>query len=281
METIGMKTEEQEVRLSYLEKCGLKNYEPHHRVCIEKNDYIIKTADSPQELLDTFALRYEVYGPYYKTPPPVPLDIDKYDPFADHIIVKLKSTEQIVGTYRLLCSDFTQDFYTAREFDLSSLLSRDGKLVEMGRATVSEELRSGVVITLLWRGIADYILGIKADYLFGCATLWTQDPISAAETVHCFQSKDLTIDFELNPYEENILPGLESELDKLSLNPKSEKEVNEIERSLPPLFKSYIKANAKFGVCPANDRKLQSIDFFSLVRVSDLSPALAKRYLTK
>ncbi len=261
----------------FLASKKLSDYKPFFPIHIEKNDFIVKTADSEDELIKTFKLRYGIYGEFYKDKPPLPLDIDEYDAKADHIIVKKKSTGEVIGTYRILCSDFTKDFYTAREFNLKNLLDLEGKLVEMGRATVSSEQRSGVVITLLWRGIADYILGIKADYLFGCATLWTQDPKEAALAYHLFKTKELLFNVDVEPLPQNILNGTKEAYEKL----KGEGyDLNEVERSLPPLFKSYMKAGAKFSGIPANDKKLQSIDFLSILKITDLSPALSKKYLS-
>lgn len=264
----------------YLKEKGLSDYKPFFPISLEKNDFIIKTAESEDELIKTFKLRYKVYGEYYKTKPPLPLDIDQYDSKADHIIVKKKSSDEVIGTYRILCSDFTKEFYTAREFNLENLLNLDGKLVEMGRATVSSEQRSGVVITLLWRGIAEYILGIKADYLFGCATLWTQDPNEAAIAHHLFKNKDLIFKTPVKPLHDSVLAGMDQAIEKLEKEKAQSLDLNEIERSLPPLFKSYIKAGAKFSPTPANDIKLQSIDFLSILKITDLSPALSKKYLS-
>lgn len=274
MEEIKIKEEKH-----FLESKGLGDYKPFFPIFLEKKDYIIKTADTEEELLKTFALRYQVYGEFYKTKPPVPLDIDEYDKKADHIIVMQKSTQEVLGTYRVLCSDFTDNFYTAREFHLENLLNLDGRLVEMGRATVSASKRSGVVITLLWRGIASYILGMQADYLFGCATLWTQDVREVALANYLFKNQDLVFSESVEPYETNVLEGLGEAYEEL-LKDQGELDLAQIERSLPPLFKSYIKAGAKFSITPASDKKLQSVDFLSILKVSELSPALAKKYLS-
>jgi len=266
--------------VDYLKEKGLAGYKPFFPIYLEKNDFIVKTAETEDELVKTFRLRYKVYGEFYKEKPALPLDIDQYDAKADHIIVKKKSTGEVIGTYRILCSDFTKDFYTAREFNLESLLGLDGKLVEMGRATVSSEQRAGVVITLLWRGIAEYILGIKADYLFGCATLWTQDPREAAVAHHLFKNKDLVFNTPVIPLEGSTLKGMDEAIVRLNKEEADSLDLNDIERSLPPLFKSYIKAGAKFSPTPANDVKLQSIDFLSILKITDLSPALSKKYLS-
>jgi len=261
----------------FLKEKGMGAYKPHLNFEIEKGPYIIKVAETEDELVDTFKLRFGVYGPFYKTPPRLSLDIDEYDKLADHIIVINKEKDQVVGTYRVLCSDYTDNFYTAREFNIDSLVATNSKLVEMGRATVSSEARSGAVITLLWRGLGEYISAAKAEYLFGCATLWTQDFKYVADVWSYFKGKGLYFDKEIFPLSQNEIPAWSALLtDKAALSEEKQKEVS---KSLPPLFKSYIKAGAKFGNTPANDAKLQSVDFFTVCKVSELSDNLIKKYL--
>ena len=124
----------------FLYEKGLKDYKPHLNFKVEKGPYVIKLAETEEELIKTFALRFEVYGEYYKMPPPVDLDIDDYDKVADHIIIINTDLDQVVGTYRVLCSDHVSDFYTAREFNIDGVRALDKRFVEMGRATVSENL---------------------------------------------------------------------------------------------------------------------------------------------
>jgi putative hemolysin len=263
----------------FLVEKGLGDYKPHFSFEIEKGPYLIKVAETPEELIETFELRYGVYGPFYKTPPRLPLDIDDYDKLADHIIVINKDKNKVVGTYRVLSSDFTDSFYTAREFNIDGLVATGGKLVEMGRATVSTEARSGAVITLLWRGLGEYISNCKAEYLFGCATLWTQDFNYVSEVWSYFKEKDLFFEKDIFPLEQNQIPNWKSLIEKRAESEMTEDQQKEVSKSLPPLFKSYIKAGAKFGNSPANDVKLQSVDFFTVCKVSELSDNLIKKYL--
>ncbi len=263
----------------FLKQKGLFGYKPKLSFEIEKGPYIIKVAETEEELIRTFRLRYEVYGQHYQTPPPVPLDIDSYDKNADHIIIINREKDQVVGTYRVLCSKFVSDFYTSREFNIDNVTALNKNFVEMGRATVSETARAGAVITLLWRGLGDYITKVKADYLFGCATLWTRDFEYVADVWKLFESKELFFSEKVFPLEENEVPDWSNLLEKKGDAPFSEEKLKEVSKTLPPLFKSYIKAGAKFGITPANDEKLQSVDYFIICKVTEISGNLVKKYL--
>ncbi len=268
-----------QTELDYLFSKGLENYRPHTDFKIEKGPYVIKLAQTTDELIKTLSLRYAVYGRFYKTHPPVSIDIDDYDKNADHIIVMNKESGDVLGTYRILCSDFVSEYYTEREFNLDEITKLQKKFVEMGRATVSENARSGAVITLLWRGLGEYIQNVKADYLFGCATLWTQDFSYVSDVWSYFKEKKLFFEEEIVPLDQNKIPSWSDLLKDKEKTKFTDEDFKAISKSLPPLFKSYIKAGAKFGLHPANDIKLQSVDFFTICKVDDLSDGIVKKYL--
>ena len=260
----------------FLKEKGISRTEPFNNVFMEKNDYIIKTANSIDELIKTFKIRYQVYGEFYAVKPPVPLDIDEFDKHADHIIVMHKPTDEVLGTYRVLSSDNVDSFYTEREFNLDEFKKTAGRICEMGRATVVPNSRSGAVINLLWRGVGDYIKKVKADHLIGCATFWglkTKEPLLAW---HYFKDLGVLLDVETKPLNKNLIEGWDEMTKKESY---TEDQLKEIKKTLPPLVKSYIKAGACFGFEPAKDKKLCAIDFFAACKLTNLPDNLVKKYL--
>ena len=260
---------------SYLKDKGVVREVPHQKVLFDKGNYVVKTADTIDELIATFKLRYTVYGKFYAEKPARDLDVDEFDQKADHIIVINKELNKVVGTYRVLSSDYVDSFYTEREFDIDEFKKTAGKIVEMGRATVDTEARSGVVITLLWRGVADYIKLIEADHLIGCATFWSDDKKVPLDAWHYFNGIDVLLKTKTTPCSENIIAGWEELTQSTSRTPE---EILEIKKSLPPLVKSYIKAGAIFGSEPARDNKLSSYDFLATCKLTDLSKNLVKKY---
>jgi putative hemolysin len=54
-------------------------------------------------------------------------------------------------------ADGPDGFYTALEFDLGGITAPVGELMELGRSCVEPGYRTGAVMQLLWRGIADYV----------------------------------------------------------------------------------------------------------------------------
>ncbi|MSP42998.1 MAG: GNAT family N-acetyltransferase [Alphaproteobacteria bacterium] len=88
-------------------------------------------------------------------------DADCFDRICDHLLVVDNQAEdelvapRIAGTYRLtrrsaLPAD--QMFYTESEFDLRSIKSHPGEILELSRSCVHPEYRNRAVLDVLWRG---------------------------------------------------------------------------------------------------------------------------------
>ena len=101
-------------------------------------------------------------------------DEDGYDERCHHLLVEHEDSGRIVGTYRLMTKRMAGafGFYSEAEFHLEMLppwILNEG--VELGRACVASDHRTGRVIHLLWKGIAQYLAHNRLRYLFGCCSL--------------------------------------------------------------------------------------------------------------
>ena len=106
-------------------------------------------------------------------------DEDQYDDRCHHLLVEHAETKRVVGTYRLMTERMAGSvgFYSETEFHLEVLppwIREQG--VELGRACVASEHRSGRVIHLLWKGIAGYLAHNGLRYLFGCCSVPATNP---------------------------------------------------------------------------------------------------------
>ena len=104
------------------------------------------------------------------------LDVDAFDAYCDHLIVREDSTGEVVGTYRLLPPEAHRaGGYAEDEFDLSPLDPLRDDLVEAGRSCVHPDHRSGAVINLMWAGITRYLHLRGSRWLGGCASVPVAD----------------------------------------------------------------------------------------------------------
>ena len=84
---------------------------------------------------------------------------DEYDELADHLVAVNVKTNEIVGTYRLIHKDLLPaewKFPTEKEFDISTL--KNENIMEISRAVVKKEYRTGSTVILLWRGLMNYAI---------------------------------------------------------------------------------------------------------------------------
>ena len=102
------------------------------------------------------------------------LEVDRFDAFCDHLIVREERTGEVVGTYRMLPPERARAagaLYAEGEFVIDDLAPLRRSLVEIGRSCVHRDHRSGAVIGLVWAGIARYMLLTGNRWLTGCASV--------------------------------------------------------------------------------------------------------------
>ncbi len=245
---------------------------------IEVGPYLIKTAETPQELIESFRLRHEVFNQEFRGIEGSGLDFDRFDYHFDHLIIVHRDLKKIIGTYRLNCSTFSKESYTALEFDLSVLALQTGPFLELGRACIQKNFRKGSVISLLWRGIAEYMNLSGANILFGCSSIKINEPREAALIYKYLSDQDQvahnhiyrpTKNFRMKSFEAWYAyfgPVL------------SEQQIQEADKLVPALLKSYLRLGAKVACEPAFDEDFDCVDLLTILHKEDLAQNLAQRF---
>lgn len=195
-------------------------------------------------------------------------DTDEFDQVCDHLIVEHAPTGEVIGTYRLQTGSVAAQnlgYYSEREFEFSPYEHLRTQLVELGRATIHRNHRTFDVLTLLWRGIADYARDHNARYLVGCSSLTSQS--SAEGSALYWGLEDLLVEPALRT---KPLPGLAIAIGSAppaaTLRP-------------PKLLRAYLSIGARICGAPAIDREFKTIDFLTLLDLEQLSPAARARFL--
>ena len=257
----------------------IHKFKPKVAIQSEVGPFIFKTVTTIPELKEALALRYEVFKKEMLGETATHgVDVDEYDFDCDHLVIKDKRTEKVIGTYRLRSSLHTNKFYSANEFELTTLLQQPGVKLELGRACIHKDYRRGAVISLLWRGIAEYMSATDAKILFGCATVMTEDPHNAAVLTKYFEEEGRVAPaFRARPTSAYTLPKLAEVRADLNL-PLTETQREQVESLLPPLCRAYLKIGAYLGGEPAWDKEFRCIDFLTILHREDLNRTLWKRF---
>ena len=214
------------------------------------------------------------------------LDTDHFDLFCEHLLVEDKlaengSARRIVGTYRMQSGATAAQnlgYYSEQEFDLSPYEGMRSEILELGRASIDREHRTPEVLTLLWRGIAQYATNMQLRYLIGCSSLNSVDPCEGWQMYAQLQNYRVAEGFETVPTEGFACPGGPSQErsdNALDLPVESAPEPVKV----PKLLKTYLAIGARICGAPAWDREFGTIDFLTLLDLRTISSSARNRFL--
>jgi putative hemolysin len=231
----------------------------------------ITWASNVSEIKEAQRLRYKVFAEEMGAnlpPNPENLDIDEFDAYCDHLLIRDQESLKVVGTYRVLPPHKALEIgrlYSDSEFDLTRLNHLRPKLVELGRSCVHEDYRSGAVIMALWSGLAQYMQKYDYEIMLGCASIPMADGGHFAASLYNSLSND-----QMAPVENHAFPRLPLPLDRLNGGLAVEP---------PPLIKGYLKLGAKICSAPAWDPDFNTADVLTMLRLSEINPRYAKHFL--
>ena len=101
-------------------------------------------------------------------------DIDLFDDYCEHLLVRDADSGQVVGTYRVLTPAQARragSTYSDTEFDLTRLRMLRDRMVELGRSCVHPDHRHGGVILALWGALFEFMERNGLDTMIGCASI--------------------------------------------------------------------------------------------------------------
>lgn len=247
---------------------AIKDFQPKQLIRVETENFILKTAETQFELREVLKLRHEIFyeelqGKSHENR----VDVDEFDQLCDHLVIIDKKNFRVVGTYRVISSLYSQKFYSEGEFQIGEFLAQPGNKLELGRACIHKDFRTGAVIQLLWKGICEYIKRTDTKFLFGCASVQTVDPWVAGLILQYLKREGLSKDdFHVSPTEKYTLALPEPEI------------TTNVEELIPPLVHSYVKAGAKFHGAPAWDADFNCFDYFMVLNVDEMSRLFKRRF---
>ncbi len=220
-------------------------------------------------------LRHQVFagemGARLNTPLPGH-DIDLFDDYCEHLLVRDEATRAVIGTYRVLTpvqAKRVGSTYSDTEFDLTRLRGLRNRMVELGRSCVHPEHRHGGVIMALWTALGEFMLRNQLDTMIGCASIpmmqggvWGGD-VAASIWRQVRQKHLAPIEFQVRP---RLPLPLEQLNDQLQVEP-------------PALIKGYLRLGTQVLGPPAWDPDFNSADLPMMMRLADLHPRYRKHFL--
>ena len=140
----------------------------------ERGNLVVSWAKHADEIRQAQRLRFKIFademGARLDTTLPGH-DVDLFDNYCEHLLVRDEISNEVVGTYRLLTPVQARrvgSTYSDLEFDLTRLRGLRERMVELGRSCVHKDYRHGGVIMALWGALAEFMVSNKLDTMIGC-----------------------------------------------------------------------------------------------------------------
>jgi L-ornithine Nalpha-acyltransferase len=240
-------------------------------------DLEIKITTDPREIAEAQRLRFQVFNlemeKGLKASYASGLDIDEFDPYCEHLIVRDLDSQAVVGTYRLLLGSQARNrigFYSEREFDLEKIKKLDGEFLELGRTCARKDFRDRALIPLMWEAIGQYIKAHGVRFLFGCGSLYTTSIGEVSEVYSMLKRKFYA------PEDYRVAPVAKCKFEGLNDDVEIEDEQS-LFLKLPSLIKAYLRIGALVCGPPALDDEFGTADFFLLLDFHTMSSDYLRR----
>lgn len=241
----------------------------------DRGGLIVQWARHQDEVREAQRLRYSVFatemGARLKDSIPGH-DIDLFDDFCEHLIIRDDVTQQVIGTYRVLTPAQAKRIgstYSDLEFDLTRLRAYRERMVELGRSCVHPAHRHGGVIMALWGALAEFMVRNKLDVMIGCASIpmLHQGVVSGEVAASIWHQLKQT---HLADIEYQVRPRLALPLDNWEVSTAFEP---------PALIKGYLRLGAKVLGAPAWDPDFNTADLPMLMKINDMPARYRKHFL--
>jgi len=250
-------------------------HRPDQSIPAERGGVLVSWAQHQEEVRQAQRLRHRVFagemGARLDTWIPGH-DIDLFDDYCEHLLVRDAQTQEVIGTYRVLTPAQARrvgSTYSDTEFDLTRLRGLRERMVELGRSCVHPDHRHGGVILALWGALAEFMVRNQLDTMIGCASIpMLHDGIVSGHAAASIwrqvkQTHLAAIEYQVRPRLALPVDALDGTLD---VEP-------------PALIKGYLRLGAKVLGPPAWDPDFNSADLPMLMRIADLPPRYRKHFL--
>ena len=226
------------------------------------------------EVREAQRLRYQVFALEMGATLPKILpghDIDRFDDYCEHLLVRDADSGQVIGTYRVLTPTQARragSTYSDAEFDLRGLQALRERMVELGRSCVHADHRHGGVILALWGALAEFMGRNQLDTMIGCASIPMQHNgvgggHAAASIWRQLRQTHLAApEYRVTP---RLALPVEQLDDSLTVEP-------------PALIKGYLRLGARVLGAPAWDPDFNSADLPMMMRIADLPGRYQKHF---
>lgn len=258
--------------LRFMPKTALKSFKqkPPKKVAALK----CEIASDAKTIAEVQRFRARVFGEAYNIYFDQGTDVDRFDEYSIHILVRDTKTNAIAACTRVVTPKAKEklgSYYSELEFNLKDYLKDKEEVYEIGRTCVDEAYRGGKALSVLWMGMVPLIVReLEAKHLIGTVSVnlgVKSEKIIATQGYIQDKAKSKKImslkTFDLKQY---LLDKQEEsyffETDEQDISLKYRK------KDVPSLIKKYRSVGAVFSKEAYFDQDFNCADYFVAVKVN-------------
>lgn len=237
---------------------------------IAQPDLHVGLARDEEDLRAAQRLRYRVFAEEMQARlhgDEAGLDTDPFDAYCRHLIVRDRRNDEVVACMRVLLDEDAKragSFYSETEFELGNLISAPGRVMEIGRVCVHADYRGGMVVSMLWAGLARFFQVTDFNRIIGCASIpMLGDGANAMAAFATLAERYMA------PQEFRVTPKL----------PLPLRDGPVPEARIPSLLLAYMRLGARICGEPCWDPDFNTADVVVLLDPAQLRQRYARRFL--
>jgi putative hemolysin len=238
-----------------------------------KGRYVTRTAESEADLDAAQRLRYRAFiagtGAVER---PDGRDADAFDALCRHVLIEEAKSGRLVATFRLMPLASGAEIgrcYSAQYYELESLRSFAGRMVEMGRFCIEPGLTDPDILRAAWGAMTAFVDEEGVEMLFGCSSFHGTDAEYYADAFAMLTERHLAPKRWLPRIK---APNVFRFAERLRRKPDRAIAL----RRMPPLLRSYLTMGGWVSDHAVVDRDLNTLHVFTGLEIKAIPPGRAR-----
>lgn len=234
---------------------------------LAKGRYLARRAETPGDLQAAQRLRHIAFHGYR---PAGGLDRDAFDRICTHILIEDRSTNRLVGCFRMLPFQAGVEIersYSAQFYELSALRRFDGPMVELGRFCLHPQAHDPDILRVAWAAMTRYVDDHGVGMLFGCTSFRGTEAESYRDAFAILTQRHLAPGRWLPRVKAPSVFRFARALRQYR------PDVKRAMQAMPPLLRTYLLMGGWVSDHAVVDRDLNTLHVFTGLEVSAIPPA--------
>lgn len=244
---------------------------------IVRNHFKAKLVETEEELYAVRRLRYEELICGHRDPSEISFEesFTDEDRYCDNMIIVDMRNNKVVGSYRFITKEIVKNidgYYSEWGFNIDCIKNQPYNILELGKAAVHHDYRSGVVFKMMLKGAFQYAKEHDIRLLFGIITM---PEMTEADLKNVFSYL-----YHSSPAVAPLQPVALEPCIKMDEIPYDQIDVRKARRQIPTAVKAYYALGCTFAqtACP-NNKLLHHPDMLIMLDCKKINTKYAKYVL--